>query len=97
MLAKRLQIVLRLIEGKDYLEIQDELKVSSATVSTINNWLKTGAIMLEKSIRRTLASRKEETETKNFSQPRYMSGDLLLPAVDAVGELIKTVVKKKLR
>lgn len=41
MLSKRFSIAFMLLEGYDYNQIQDALKVSSATVGRIAMWLKT--------------------------------------------------------
>jgi len=42
MLAKRLSIAIMLIKDFNYREIQDTLKVSSATIKSVNLWLKYG-------------------------------------------------------
>lgn len=97
MLAKRLQIAIRLVKEKSYGEIQDELKVSAPTITKVSNWLKTGATTLEKIVRRIIADKDEQEKIHDLRKNRYMSGDLLLPAIDAGVQVIKSLIKKKTR
>lgn len=56
MLAKRLSIALMLLKGHDYAMIKDALKVSTATVASVNSWLNHGGEgykkVIEKIVRR---------------------------------------------
>lgn len=62
MLAKRLKIAKLLLEGKNYDEIYNELKVSYGTIARVNFWLKTSGEGYRLIAKRTKKKEKSEVE-----------------------------------
>lgn len=52
MLARRILIAKKLLEGKGYNEIIEELKVGTSTVASVHRWLISGFGGYEKALRR---------------------------------------------
>lgn len=74
MLARRIKIAQRLLQGRSYEEIQKELRTSRATVATIHRWLVGGFQGYEEAItrfekilaRRNMAQRAKHAEPYSF-------------------------------
>lgn len=78
MLAKRLGIAILLLKGYDYRSISEILKVSTATIMLINNWLKTEGDGYKTAIKKILKKEKQEEFWDNLEEklmeifpPRY--------------------------
>ena len=78
MLAKRLGIAILLLKGYDYRSISHALKVSTATIMLINNWLKTGGEGYKMVIKKLLKQEKQAEFWDNLEEklsqvfpPRY--------------------------
>jgi len=99
MLAKRLQVALMLAEGYDYQTIKSYVKVANNTIAKINNWLNTGAVGLTKVIERLIGLKKKKLEENVKGKKRYISGDLLTPAIEdglkILGHKLKMNQKRK--
>lgn len=85
MLAKRLKIAEMLMEGKNYNQINNVLKVSSNTISRVNEWLKLSGEGYRLAIQRikkesNSSSRKENPSWRELKKkyPTYFWPQLLL-------------------
>ena len=97
MLAKRFQVALMLLQGKDYQTIRDEVKVANATVTKVNNWLKTGADELIRVGRELIDEGKRDEPSPTKKKGRYVAGDLLLPAIEEGARLVSQKIKGRKR
>lgn len=95
MLAKRFQIAVMLFEGYDYAAIRGSLQVTDGTIAKVNNWLKTGATGLTEAARGVAKQRTSQFDEKERGGGKYMAGDLLLPAIDAISLAVRKKRKEK--
>jgi TrpR-related protein YerC/YecD len=64
MLARRLQAAIRLLAGKTYQEISQELKMGMDTIDRVNRWLKHGSQGYRIAVERLKRKKLEEEKKK---------------------------------
>lgn len=102
MLAKRLEIARLLLEGRNYGEIQTELKVSHGTVARVSAWLATSGEGYRLVVQRTPKEKKESLgeiydpfSWRNIKR-RYRSHFWLELAIEEMAKMANKKQKEKL-
>ncbi|KKR30651.1 MAG: hypothetical protein UT63_C0095G0002 [Candidatus Gottesmanbacteria bacterium GW2011_GWC2_39_8] len=95
MLAKRIQVIKMLLEGYDYKSIQGYVKVTSTTISYLNNKLSSGGEGMKKVAERLIRIEKVNKD-KYFKTPLLPhSSKSIDPLIDSALDAIGNEFKKR--
>lgn len=99
MFAKRIQVAKMLMEGSDYRSIRNYVKVSDATIATINNKLENGSEGLKTAIK-YFKKVEKDIEGERFRitpdlKKRYGEYFLLDKVIDKAGKQVRAHNKKQ--